>query len=156
MSCYIDIWLALSTIKGMEQFIYNKILVYLLLIVYGVILAFIKTMLIKEVKFKKGKKFRIQPLFLITSEIEVMYVRFIMEQIVSVEDIIRGNSAFGVIIGELEYLWALIIVGETVWLLLRVADRKQAMGTIVGVMALNIIGVVVFLYAGRVFMLDLA
>ena len=40
-------------------------------------------------------------------------------------------------------------------ILLRVADRKQAMGTIVGVMALNIIGVVVFLYAGRVFMLDL-
>ena len=72
MSCYIDIWLALSTIKGMEHFIYDKILVYLLLIVYGVILAFIKTMLIKE-----------------------------------------------------------------------------------GVMALNIIGVVVFLYAGRVFMLDM-
>lgn len=59
----------------MEQFIYKKILGYLFLIVYGGILAFIKTVLIKEVKFKKGKKQRIQPLFFITSEIEVMYVK---------------------------------------------------------------------------------
>ena len=116
-------------------------------------MAFIKTVLIKEVKFKKGKKQRIQPLFFITSEIEVMYEKFILEQIASVEDTIRGNSMFLVLIGELVYLWSLIIVGETLWLQLRGLDRKQAVEAIVGIIAINIIGGIVLLYSGSVFKL---